>query len=72
MAFTQSRVVAMTEIGISTPVELAYSTMLLRMVGYSPPRQIPKKLYIVESPLMMASFLPTVSGAVTVVKEVAM
>ena len=43
-----------------------------KMVGYSPPRQIPKKLYLVESPTMMTSLLSAVSGAVTVVKEVAM
>ena len=72
MAFTKSRVFAMTDIGISTPVELAYDTMLLRMVGYSPHLQIPKQLYIVKSPKMMTLCLPTVNGAVTVVEEVAM
>ena len=45
--------------------------MLARMVGYFMPLQTATKLYIVESPMMMASFLPTVTGAVAVVEKVA-
>ena len=69
MAFTQSRVLAMTEIYIGTLVVLAYSSTMLRVLGYSPPLQTSKKLHIFDNPTMMTSFLPTVSGTATLVVE---